>query len=420
MLNTMNMTNTRVDFTLVVILSVVFALVDYFVKDGLIAWLTGTNSRESQAVFVTVNTLIFLLLYRFLHRQVGNTEEHKPASNVKAEQRESGLDEQNKSLLLRDIAALQASLPILCGHIDSANQGTEQSALAIMEVLGRLNLASTNMLNELSKEGENVSVLQAEQSRQLHSNQHMLHEISDYLQVRAQETQKSSENIQEVLGQVNSLTSLTGLIRDIAKQTNLLSLNAAIEAARAGETGRGFAVVADEVRKLSQSTETVTAEIDKAIQDVSDTVKHRLAGIIEGNNTTEEISRIESISTGLKQTMDSFADTLSYLEHISTSSRESLHLIHQDIVDALGYMQFQDLSRQQLESVQSLLTKIVHHFAALAEHSGSSLQESELGPLSAVLEQHKQSYVMDKQRVVHTTASGNADTLDSRPTIELF
>jgi methyl-accepting chemotaxis protein len=135
--------------------------------------------------------------------------------------------------------------------------------------------------------------------------------------------QDVAADIQEIARESEGLLEINAVMQNIARQTNLLSMNAAIEAAHAGETGKGFAVVADEIRKLAESS----SEQSKTISAVLKKIKGSIDKIT--TSTDNVLNKFEAIEGGVKTVSDQEAHIRHAIEEQGAGSKQILESIGQ-------------------------------------------------------------------------------------------
>lgn len=168
----------------------------------------------------------------------------------------------------------------LNSQLSSANQSAGLQLHNSQDIKNAI-LNLQNLLGEVATTTELAANRTSEVSNEAMSGQELLDATVNKIQNLSQNVANAAETITALERQTESIAGLTGTIKEIADQTNLLALNAAIEAARAGEAGRGFAVVADEVRGLSQKTQSATLQIDSTIGEVVSNVN----SVVEAMNS---------------------------------------------------------------------------------------------------------------------------------------
>ncbi len=181
---------------------------------------------------------------------------------------------------------------------------------------------------------------------------------------------------------VSDINASTEDITDLAEQTNILAINASIEAARVGDKGRGFAVIASEVQALASHSKDIAEKINTLIAATGKTVDESFSRQSEHiANAIEQMKQSQGFLSGMADALSSQVNGI--VEGIRDSEKLS-DSVTKSLNEVITSMQFQDITRQVLEHIISLIgeieTECRQQFSALGYDidTGSEAAEEEV------------------------------------------
>lgn len=278
----------------------------------------------------------------------------------------------------------------------------DETDVAAHEIIGQaqdIDSAITE-LNEIISSFHAQSEALAEASQQtISENKKTIGLLHDYVDSRMKELEDEKEKTAVLSGNANSMVTLIDLIRDIGDQTNLLALNASIEAARAGEQGRSFAVVAGKVRELSNQSEEAAGQIGKAITNMASHIETQFASKLASDSAQTEKQLLASLESQLANLGESYEDLDRFKEQILDQVDISSRRVTQKVMELLANIQFQDITRQQIDQVIGYLAELDRYIGYISDVAVN--RKNSVNSVEFSLEHIFQDYVMKKQRDIH-------------------
>ncbi len=176
-----------------------------------------------------------------------------------------------------------------------------------------------------------------------------LHGLIGQLQAFVRSRETVTQSVRTLAGGSAELGAMAEDVAKIARQTNLLSINAAIEAARAGAHGRGFAVVAAEVRRLSTESGATGQRIGEQVRSFAERMADTLGHADEHAKADAEAIHVSEQT--VRRVVGQVEGAVSELNARAVELRQRGEAVRAQVEQLMVAFQFQDRVQQILDQV---------------------------------------------------------------------